>query len=155
MKQSGITGNIPNPLAEAKQEFATYPNLAHTIELGLDRVFQDDKFIDPDSLLEGIEAFHVERMAKIPSRARYPEAQPWVDFVIARDRHLQELTGLSNRQLAIHRSLGDYRCFRGTLRARPKTVEKCRVVYLPETDHGQLHIKNVDDPAIEWKPDPN
>jgi hypothetical protein len=27
-------------------------------------------------------------------------------------------------------------------------------VYLPETDRGQLHIKNVDDPAIEWKPDP-
>lgn len=146
---------IPDPLTEAKQEVAVRPNLAHFIDLMLDRVFKDDKFIDPDSFLEGIEEFHQERMAKIPSRARYPEAQPWVDFVLARDRHLRELTGLSGRQMAIHRSLGDYRCFRGTLRARPKLVEKCRVVYLPETNRGQLHIKNVDDPAIEWKPDPN
>jgi len=146
---------MPDPLAEAQREAATYGNLAHRIELGLERVFADDSYIDPDSLLEGIEAFHQERMAKVPSRARYPEAHPWVDFVIACDKELQRLTGLSDRQMAIHRSLGEYRCFRGTLKARPKLVEKCRVVYLPETDHGQFHIKNVDDPAIEWKPDPN
>ena len=146
--------NIPDPLVEAKQEATTFSNLAHRIEIGLERVFKDDSFVDPDSMLEGIEAFHKERMAKMPSRTRYPEAPPWVDFVIARDQHLQERTGLSDRQMAIHRSLGDYRCFRGTLRAHPKLVEKCRVVYIPETDRGQLHIKNVDDPAIEWKPDP-
>lgn len=151
---SKSSGKIPDPLSEAKQEVTTFSNLPHRIEIALDRVFKDDSFIDPDSYLDGIEEFHRERMSKIPSRARYPEARPWVDFVIARDRHVQELAGLSDRQMAIHRSLNDYRCFRGTLKAAPKLVEKCRVVYLPETDRGQLHIKNVDDPAIEWNPDP-
>jgi len=31
-------------------------------------------------------------------------------------------------------------------------VEKCRIIYLPETDQGAFHIKNVDDPINFWKP---
>jgi len=155
MKQSITSTHMPDPLVEARKEAATFPDLVHRIEVGLDRLFRDMSFVEPNSLIAGIEAFHQERMSKIPSRARYPEAQPWVDFVIARDNHLRRLTGISDRQLALHRSLGEYLCFRGTLKARPLLAEKCRVVYLPDTDRGQLHMKNVDDPAIEWKPDPN
>ncbi len=146
---------LPDPLQEAKEEAESYPQLAHRLELGLDRLFRDMAFVDTETLLEGIEAFHQERMAKTPSRARYPEAQPWVEFIRARDQEYQRLTGMSDRHLAIHRSLSDYLCFRGVRKARPRLLERCRVVYLPETDRGQFHIKNVDDPPIEWKPDAN
>lgn len=32
--------------------------------------------------------------------------------------------------------------------------EKCRVAFLPETDMGPMHIKNVDDPITYWHPEP-
>jgi hypothetical protein len=67
------------------------------------------------------------------------------------DGELQQLLGISDREMALHRSLGDFLTFRGYAAAKPKTVEKCRVAYLPESDHGQIHVKNVDDPATFWK----
>ncbi|MCY0541594.1 hypothetical protein OVW21_26570, partial [Klebsiella pneumoniae] len=34
------------------------------------------------------------------------------------------------------------------------TPEKCRVLYVPESDRGALHAKNVDDPLTYWSPRP-
>jgi hypothetical protein len=93
-------------------------------------------------------------MQRIPPADRYPEAAPWVAHALAVDRELQPAAGLTDAQLAAYRSLGHFLTFRGYAQARPAATEKCRVVYLPETDRGQLHIKNVDDPITFWKPDP-
>jgi hypothetical protein len=122
------------------------------------RVLADAPFIEQESLLSGLEAFHKERMEKTPSALSYPEAGPWVEYVRERDRELQALTGMSDGQMAAYRSLGDYMTFRGFVGARPATAprlamaEKCRIIYLPDTDQGEFHIKNVDDPITYWEP---
>ena len=122
------------------------------IEGAVERVLADCPFIDSATLLDGLDSFHRERMSKVPAAERYPEAQPWVDYVLAVDRELQALTGLNDRQMAVYRSMGAFLTFRGYAMARPVMAERCRIIYLPETDQGEFHIKNVDDPITFWKP---
>jgi hypothetical protein len=146
---------LPNPLDVAREEAEHLKRYsALFVDNATSRVLQDCPFVDPDTLLSGLEAFHKERMAKIPSFTTYPEAQPWVEHALAVDRELQALTGLSDLQMAIHRSLWTYLTFRGYSRAKPAMIERCRIIYLPETDQGEFHIKNVDDPITFYKPDP-
>src|SRR5690606_28500091 len=38
-------------------------------------------------------------------------------------------------------------------RTRPLT-EKCRIIYVADSDRGALHFKNVDNPLTYWKPKP-
>ena len=146
---------LPDPLEVAREE-AEHVKRYSTLLLDsvAERVLNDCPFVDAETLLAGLEAFHRERMAKTPSAARYPEAQPWVEHVLAVDRELQTLTGMSNLQLAIHRSLWTDLTFRGYANAMPAAIERCRIIYLPDTDQGEFHIKNVDDPITFWKPDP-
>jgi len=147
--------NLPDPAAVARREadrIAAEPE--RFLQWPVERALSDCPFVDAESLLAGLEQFHKERMQRIPSAVKYPESPPWVDHVLAVDRELQALTGMSDRQMAQYRSLGVYLTFLGYVQARPKTREKCRVLYLPETDRGQLHAKNVDDPITFWKPDP-
>jgi len=144
----------PDPLAAARAEAEHVKrHAAMFLDRPTERLLNDCPFIDPDSLLSGLEAFHQERMAKIPSATKYPEAQPWVDYVLAVDRELQALTGMSDLQLAVYRSIGAFLTFRGYAQAKPAMVERCRIIYLPDTDQGEFHIKNVDDPLAHWKPD--
>jgi hypothetical protein len=119
----------------------------------VERVLADAPFVDPDELLSGLAAFHSERMARIPSATRYPEAVQWAEYAIAVQKEVQAVAGLTDVELAAYSSLIHYLMFRGYMNAGPRMTEKCRVVYLPETDRGALHMKNVDDPITFWKPE--
>lgn len=144
------------PLEEEIQKEIAHLTAHRTemIEGRLERVLSEVPYVDTASLLEGLTAFHRERMERIPSATQYPEAKPWVERVRTRDREIQQRTGLSDREMAVIRSLPEYLAFRGFCRAKPAKVERCRVAYCPETDQGELHIKNVDDPATYWVPEP-
>jgi len=125
---------------------------AMRIEGAVARVLGDCPFVDSATLLHGLETFHRERMSKIPSAETYPEAQPWIDYVLAVDTELQALMGFTDQQMAIYRSLNAYLTFRGYVQAKPAMVERCRIIYLPDSDQGEFHIKNVDDPLTFWQP---
>lgn len=149
-----MTVQIPNPAEAARREAeAIVRNREARLKFPLQRVLADAPYLDPDTLLNGLVAFHREAMAKIPSFTRYPEARPWVDYVRAVDRELVARAGLTELELAVYRSLHNFLAFRGLGLAAPAGDEKCRVAYLPESDHGRIHIKNVDDPATQWKPE--
>lgn len=140
-----------DPVAAARAEAQAINRNRHLeLDSMIDRVMADAPWVDRANLLAGLTAFHKERMAKVPSAAKYPEAKPWVEHRVALDRELKKQANLTDEQLAMRRSLGDYLTFRGFASAKPVMTEKCRVAYLPDTDHGQLHIKNVDDPATYW-----
>lgn len=144
-----------DPMSAARAEAAHINRYAEMFLGPPARVLADCPFIDADSLLNGVEVFHKERMAKVPSATKFPEAQPWVDFALAVDKEVQALTGMTDQQLARYRSLGDFLTFRGYAQAKPAMVERCRIIYLPDTDQGEFHIKNVDDPLLFWRPDVN
>ncbi len=146
---------MPDALADARRQADVMKNAGYDmVERSVERVLLDAPWLDRAALLEGAEAFHRERMAKVPAPARYPESPAWVAYVTAFDSELQRILGLSGRQIAVLRSLSDYLTFRAGGRARAQSAEKCRVLWVPETDRGALHIKNVDDPAPpHWAPD--
>ena len=138
---------FPDPAEVAAQQAeAIAANRFKLIDGPVQRVLRDSPMVNRDDLLAGLEAFHAERMAKIPSATRYPESPPWVEHTLAVDRELKQRAGLSALELAIYRSLHHYLTFRGFARCEPVLTEKCRIAYVPETDHGSAHIKNVDDP---------
>ena len=67
--------------------------------------------------------------------------------------------GLNQEVIALHRTLG----FWGDTRMQQETgravfaralPEECRVLYVPHSDRGALHLKNLDDPLNYWKPLP-
>lgn len=146
--------NLPDPAIVARHEAEHINSDRHQfLTGGIERAFADSPFVAPDELLAGLEKFHRDRLERIPSPTRYPEAKPWIEHVLAVDKELQAVAPLSDTELAAYRSLAHYLMFRGFANAGP-TTEKCRVVYLPETDQGPLHIKNVDDPITFWKPNP-
>lgn len=152
---------LPNPCEVAREEATRIiENPKQYLDGPYERFQLDAPFLDWPALVSGLMDFHRERMVKVPSSTKYPEAQPWVDFTLAVDRELQALTGISDEQMAFYRSFNAYITFRGYKNAQlrsvgpPVTAEKCRAVYLPETDQGQFHIKNVDDPITFWKPRP-
>ena len=126
------------------------------IEQGVRRYIGDAPWLgDAEELLRGVEAFHEERMAREPSVTAYPESPPWVRYVREVDRELLALLSLTSRQMAVHRSFGEFVMFRGIPRVGAGRTEKCRVFYHPSTDHGAMHVKNVDDPVPPggWRPD--
>lgn len=146
---------LQDPIITAKQEAELLKQYSEAVFNGaIDRVLRDCPFIDGPTLMSGLLAFHRERMLKIPSVEKYPEVQPWVDYVLSVDHELLALTGLSDERMAVYRSLGAYLTFRGYAHAKPKQAEKCRVLFVPETDRGALHGKNVDDPITYYKPNP-
>ncbi|MCC7193026.1 MAG: hypothetical protein IT444_09630 [Phycisphaeraceae bacterium] len=119
----------------------------------VDRVMADAPYFERENLLAGLTDFHRERMTRIPSIEKYPESKPWVDFALQNEAELKRLANLSDREIAIFRSLTTYLSFRGYKQAKLLSVdERCRCAYLPETDRGPMHIKNVDDPITHWKP---
>ena len=146
---------LPDPIDVARAEAdALAANRAQLLDARVDRLFADSPFVDRHAALEGIEQFYRQRMQRIPSVEKYPESPPWVDHAIAVDRELQKRTGLSDRDMALHRCLADFTKFRGFINTAPATDEKCRIVYLPDSDRGEAHIKNVDDPSTFYTPEP-
>jgi hypothetical protein len=98
--------------------------------------------------------FHKERLAKVPSLAKYPDAKPWIDYQFKYQDELRKLANLNDSEMGIVCSLALYLGFRGYRICKPPAArdEKCRVAYVPESDMGQIHIKNLDDPITHWKP---
>ena len=145
---------LPDPLAAARQEAEQIKQDRHVaLEARFERIIADAKQLSREQLTAGLEAFHRRRMAMVPAADKYPEAQPWVDFALARDRELQRLAALSDFELAIVRSLDLYVTFHAIRRAAARD-ERCRVAYLPESDRGPLTISNTDDPLTYWRPAP-
>jgi len=146
---------LPDPIAVAREETERLRVARRQlIEWPVDQLRITVPHVDRQSLLAGLTAFHRERMAKIPSAVTYPESPPWVEHALAVDRELQRLAGLSDQDLAVYRSLHFYLMFRGFKSARPAAIEKCRSAYFPETDRGELLIRNNDDPDMFWNPEP-
>jgi len=146
---------MPDPIADAAREAQTIlQNREACLEAPILRVLADALWLERGALLEGLVAFHRERMNRIPSPTRYPESPPWVEYVLARDRELRQRAGLSDFDMAVIRSLHDYLAFRRLGHPHPAGDERCRVAFLPHSDHGRLHMKNLDDPATWWKPEP-
>jgi hypothetical protein len=129
------------------------------IQQGLTRMLTDQRRLDRRRILAGVVAYHREAMSRIPDFRTYPEAKPWVDYVLTYQRELQRLAELNEQQMALLISLNAYMTFRGyreagAVLAKAHATEKCRVAFVPRTDQGPIHIKNVDDPITWWKPQP-
>lgn len=150
------TPKLSDPHAVARQEADRINANRHQFLVGpIERMLLDSPWVTREQLTAGLVTFHKERMAKIPPLSKYPESKPWVEHALAVERELVRLANLSDLEIAMLRSLGDYTTFRGYVSAKPALVEKCRVAYLPETDRGEMHIKNVDDPSTFWEaPEP-
>ncbi|MCM8816394.1 MAG: hypothetical protein NC913_02645 [Candidatus Omnitrophica bacterium] len=150
--------SLPDPEIVAAQEAQIINRARHYyLEAGIERILSDAPWVQKQHILSGVENFYKEAMSKIPSFTRYPEARYWVDYVIKRDKKLMELASLSFQDIAVLRSLHDFLTFRGyrDFGLKRKNIdEKCRVAFLPETDMGPMHIKNVDDPITYWEPEP-
>ena len=148
--------SLPDPRQQAAAETALINQDRHVaLTVPIDRVIADSPFLDRELLLEGLEEFHRDRMSRIPSTAKYPESPKWVEHVLAVDRELRDLANLSDRDMAVFRSLHEYLAFRGFRIAarRAAADERCRACYVPDTDRGALHMKNVDDPITHWRPE--
>src|SRR5689334_5181059 len=108
----------PRQMAQGQADYIR-KNRTLALEVPLQRVLADSPFVDRASLLNGLEAFHKERMAKTPPAAQYPEAAPWVAHVREVDRILRELIPLTDTEMALFRSLHPFLLFRGFIHARP------------------------------------
>jgi len=108
-----------------------------------------------------IRRFHQERLNAEPSLNVYPELKGSRDRLLERYRGMSA-GGMPADLIALNESLSfwiSYRMRREfgkipnpvVMRALP---ERCRVIYLPESDEGPLHFKNIDDPLGTWKPQP-
>ena len=146
---------IPDPIAAARREAdAIRHNRDGLLNQHLQHVLADAPLLDRETILKGLVEYHREAMDRVPSFAVYPEARPWVDYVRAADRELKALAGLTDLEMAVYRSLGNYLAFRGFGLAAPSAGgEKCRIAYIPDSDHGRLHIKNVDNPVTHYQPE--
>jgi hypothetical protein len=132
-----------------------------TVFAYLNRVMKSSPGLDTREVIGEVKKFHVERMGKVPSKAKYPEAQKWAEHQLKLDARVKELAGLSDEEMAVYRSFASYMTFRGYRKIGAKIaarstfeVEKCRVAYVPDTDKGVVHIKNLDDPITYWKKRP-
>jgi hypothetical protein len=146
-----------DPLEQARQEAAGINARRDRITAGIDRVLGDAPWVERRALLADLVAYHHEAMERVPSAAKYPEAAPWVEYVRANEREVRRLAELTDEEIALVKSLGPYLKFRGFkqtgIQTAPPQTERCRTVFLPETDHGPFQIKNVDDPLGNWNPE--
>ncbi|MCX7705188.1 MAG: hypothetical protein N2115_02880 [bacterium] len=149
---------IPDPEIVAAQEAKRInADRPYYLEAGIERIVADAPWVKKEDILAGVEDYYKEAMSKSPSFTKYPESKNWVEFVLKRDKYLMEYASLTLRDMAILRSVNDYLTFRGYREfglRKSSSDEKCRVAFLPDTDMGPMHIKNVDDPITYWKPAP-
>lgn len=103
--------------------------------------------------------FHKERMQAVPDLTQYPELRGYIDAVLAEESGALE-GGLDEASLALCKTFHFWRDTRlvqqygYAVRGKPKLPEKCRILYLADSDRGALRLKNVDDPLTYWKPRP-
>ncbi|MCM8785323.1 MAG: hypothetical protein NC899_03650 [Candidatus Omnitrophica bacterium] len=149
---------VPDPYQDAYEEFEILKiNRDYYLKMTLERIISENPYIEKYQLIKDVKDYYCESLEKIPSFTKYPESKDWVDYVLKRDKFLIEMANLTLDEIAIYRSLNEYLQFRGYKKfglKRLKLSEKCRVAFIPETDMGPMHIKNVDDPIDYWKPFP-
>ena len=109
-----------------------------------------------------VAAFHQERLDAVPDLTRYPELRGERDLLLERYRGMAD-AGLSEDMIALAESLVFWQDYRlpveegrsfYRLATERKLSERCRVVYIPESDRGGLHAKNIDAPLMGWVPQP-
>lgn len=110
-----------------------------------------------EEVVRRVAAFHKERLDAVPDLKQYPELDGVRELLLERYRGMGE-GGLSDDTIALCETLGfwrDTRLLQETGRAVHVSPmpEKCRVLYVPQSDQGALHAKNVDDPMAYWKPE--
>jgi len=150
-----------DPLKAAREEAARI-NANREVALGggLDRVLRDAPWVRRKDLLAGIAAYHRDAMSRIPSYAKHPESKPYVEHALTVERELRHLANLNDEEIALVKSMGPYLKFRGfkeagLARSAPPRTERCRTVFLLNTDQGPFQIKNVDDPMpANYRPAP-
>ncbi len=145
---------MPDPLVQAQVEAKAFQsNRPMYLTMRVDRILADCPQLDRATLLGGLTAFHRRRMSMIPATARYPEAAPWVEHTLAVEREVQRVSGFTDDEMAIVRSMDLYVTFHG-MRKCAAADEKCRIAFVPDTDRGPVCISNTDDPLDYWKPHP-
>ncbi len=108
-----------------------------------------------EDVVRKIAAYHRERLDAVPDLRQYPELDGERELLLEYYRGIKD-AGLDDDSVALCESLGfwrDVRLFQETGRGMFvfPMPEKCRVLYVPRSDQGQLHAKNVDDPITYWK----
>ena len=111
-----------------------------------------------EELLQKIVAFDRERLDAVPDLTVYPELRGQRDLLLEGDRGARD-GGLDHAMIAATRTMDFYcqtrlRQETGKAYFAMATPEKCRVLYVPDSDVGALHAKNVDDPATYFTPLP-
>jgi hypothetical protein len=113
-----------------------------------------------EDLERRVVAFHAERLERLPDLGRYPELRGARELREAEYAGMVE-AGMTPAQVAFSETLAFWRdtvLVQETGRAwrsipRPE-VEKCRILYLPETEVGAVRAKNVDDLLSYHQPAP-
>jgi hypothetical protein len=103
-----------------------------------------------EKLIAKATAFDRERLDSVPSLTRYPELRDHPDRIVSEDRGMRD-AGLTQETIALHRSLDFYtrtRLYEEIGRAVYVEVgmEECRILYVPDSEIGPIHAKNVDGP---------
>ena len=111
-----------------------------------------------DEVVRKVVDFHRERLDALPDLALYPELRGMREMLLEEERGMRD-GGLSGEVIALYRTLDFWRSTR-LLQETGRAVfvqpmpEQCRVLYVPRSDRGALHFKNVDDPITYWQPLP-
>jgi hypothetical protein len=106
-----------------------------------------------ETLVQKTMAFDRERLDAVPSLTTYPELRGHRERIDSEDRGMRD-AGVSAEMIAVARSLDFYtrtRLYQETGRVYyvEPGVEECRILYVPESEVGPIHAKNVDGPLPE------
>ena len=109
-------------------------------------------------VVEKVMAFHRERLDAVPDPSVYPELRGCRDLLDEEERGMLE-GGLDQDTIALAKTLNFWRDTKlvqetGKAYCAMAQPEKCRVVYVPESDRGALHAKNIDNPQTYFHPHP-
>jgi len=155
MKTMPLLRPLPDPRQlAATQAAAITGNRTLKLEEPLLRKLAETPWLNRDEVIAGTLEFHKERMERVPSKTEYPESAPWVELTRETDRLLRGLVPMTDAEFALLRSLDRYLAFRSKCVAPPSPLEKCRALFLPDSDHGRILIKNLDETSAHWKPRP-
>ena len=111
-----------------------------------------------EELVAKVKTYDQERLEAVPSLTEYPELRGHRERIDAEDRGTRD-AGVSKEMIAMERTLDFYthtRLYEETGRAyyAEAGVEECRILYVPDSEIGPIHAKNVDGPIEGWLPQP-
>jgi hypothetical protein len=109
-----------------------------------------------EAVIEKVIAFHRERLDAVPDLTVYPELRGMRDLHDEEERGMLD-GGADDALIALSKTFNFWRDVRlqqetGKAFYAMPLPEKCRVLFVPDSDQGALHLKNTDDPLTYWKP---